>query len=65
LKAIDDWPAEEPIVVSHRFPLPLRSVVGDRRELLNWLRHTLGRVELHERDEWLLVDGRRIFDPHA
>jgi hypothetical protein len=65
LKAIDDWPAEEPIVVTHRFPLPLRSVVGDRRELLNWLRHTLGRVELHERDEWLLVDGRRIFDPHA
>jgi hypothetical protein len=65
LKAIDESSVQEPITVTHRFPLPLRSVVGDRRAFLNWLRHTLGRVELHERDEWLLVDGRRIFDPHA
>jgi hypothetical protein len=65
IKAIEDQPVQEPIMVTHRFPLPARSVVGDRRAFVGWLRHTLGRVELHERDEWLLVDGRRLFDPHA
>jgi hypothetical protein len=53
------------LVVNHRFPLPLRSVVDDRRAFVGWLRHVVGKVELHERDEWLLVDKRRLFDPHG
>jgi hypothetical protein len=52
------------VTVTHRFTLPARTVVGDRRSFIGWLRQVLGRVELHERDEWLLVDGRRLFDPH-
>ena len=64
LKAIEGDPVQDPITVTHRFPLPLRSGVGDRASFVGWLRHTLGRIELHERDEWLLVDGRRLFDPH-
>lgn len=55
----------EPLVVTHRFSLPARTVVGDRRSFVGWLRHVIGKVELHERDEWLLVDHRRMFDPHA
>jgi hypothetical protein len=34
-------------------------------ERIRWIREALGRVELHERDEWLKVDGVRLFDPHA
>lgn len=61
----EDSRGGEPLVVTHRFPLPAHSVVGDRRAFVGWLRHAIGRVELHERDEWLLVDRRRLFDPHA
>src|SRR4051794_21376209 len=63
--ATEDSRGAEPLVVTHRFTLPARSVVGDRRSFIAWLRHVLGKVELHERDEWLLVDRGRIFDPHA
>lgn len=55
----------EPLVVTHRLTLPVRPVVTDKRSFVGWLRHALGKVELHERDEWLLVDRGRIFDPHA
>jgi hypothetical protein len=61
----EDSRGDAELVVTHRFPLPLRSVVGDRQAFIGWLRHVVGRVELHERDEWLLVDKRRIFDPHG
>lgn len=54
-----------PLVVTHRFSLPVRAVVNDRASFIGWLRHVIGKVELHERDEWLLVDHRRLFDPHA
>ena len=54
-----------PLVVTHRFSLPGRAVVNDRASFIGWLRHVVGKVELHERDEWLLIDHRRIFDPHA
>ena len=53
------------LVVTHRFTLPARAVVNDRSSFIAWLRHVIGKVELHERDEWLLVDHRRLFDPHA
>jgi hypothetical protein len=63
--ATTDSRGRDPLVVTHRFTLPGRSVVGDRRSFVGWLRHVIGKVELHERDEWLLVDQRRLFDPHA
>jgi hypothetical protein len=63
--AAEDSRGGEALVVTHRFPLPARAVVGDRPAFVGWLRHAIGRVELHERDEWLLVDRRRLFDPHA
>lgn len=55
----------EALVVTHRFTLPGRSIVGDQRSFVGWIRHVLGKVELHERDEWLLVERGRIFDPHS
>jgi hypothetical protein len=64
-EAAEDSRGGQPLVVTHRFELPARSVVGDRRAFVGWLRHVIGRVELHERDEWLLVDKRRMFDPHG
>lgn len=33
--------------------------------LIGHVRHWLGEVELHERDEWLRVDGEMPFNPHA
>jgi hypothetical protein len=32
--------------------------------ILAWVRKCLGHHELHERDEWFMVDGLRAFDPH-
>ena len=60
-----DSRGDAPLVVTHRFSLPGRAVVNDRASFIGWLRHVIGKVELHERDEWLLVDHRRLFDPHA
>jgi hypothetical protein len=54
-----------PLVVTHRFSLPSRAIVHDRASFIGWMRHVIGKVELHERDEWLLVDHRRLYDPHA
>lgn len=34
-------------------------------ELIARLRECLGYMELHERDEWLRVDGEMPFNPHA
>lgn len=64
-EATSDSRGGQPLVVTHRFQLPSRAVVGDRHSFVGWLRHVIGKVELHERDEWLLVDHRRLFDPHA
>ena len=59
-----DGPKLDTIMLTHRLTLPARSTVYDRRSFLQWLRHSLGTIELHERDEWFLVDGRRMYDPH-
>ena len=61
----DSRGSDQTLTVTHRFPLPARTVVGDRGAFVGFLRHVIGRVELHERDEWLLVDKRRMFDPHG
>lgn len=60
----DDGPVLDTIMLTHRLTVPARATVYDRRSFVQWLRHSLGTIELHERDEWLLVDGRRMFDPH-
>lgn len=53
--------------VAHRRPITTREMADHLpdRELLLMIREQLHEVERHEADEWLLVDGRRIFDPHA
>jgi hypothetical protein len=33
-------------------------------DMLRWVRKCLGIFELHERDEWLELDGAKVFDPH-
>lgn len=38
--------------------------VRSEEQLLRWVRDALGRIELHERDEWLKLDGEMPFDPH-
>src|SRR5687768_7006406 len=58
--AADDSRGGAPLVVTHRFALPGNAVVGDRSSFVSWVRHVIGKVELHERDEWLLVDHRRV-----
>lgn len=42
----------------------LRGEEGERY-LTNWLRGFIHDLELHEADEWLVIDGERPFDPHA
>lgn len=32
--------------------------------MARWVRKALGWHELHERDEWIRVDGTMVFDPH-
>lgn len=36
----------------------------DRDGLIEQVRRALGEWEMHERDEWFLVNGERLFDPH-
>jgi hypothetical protein len=35
------------------------------RKMMRWVRKALGWHELHERDEWIRVDGTMVFNPHA
>lgn len=34
------------------------------RIFYRWMEHILGNMEIHERDEWIRVDGERVHDPH-
>lgn len=36
----------------------------DVRYFLQQMREMLESMESHERDEWILFDGERVFDPH-
>jgi hypothetical protein len=36
-----------------------------RMRMMRYVRKALGWHELHERDEWIRVDGTMVFDPHA
>ena len=51
-----------------RRPVPhFMYIIDDvrRADLTNWLRKELEEMDAHERDEWLVVDGERPFDPHV
>lgn len=39
--------------------------IRDVADLHRWLLWRLTRIEVHEAQEWLRIDGRPIFDPHA
>jgi hypothetical protein len=39
--------------------------IPDVRYLHTWLAWRLGRIEIHEMREFLRVEGKAIFDPHA
>jgi hypothetical protein len=45
----------------HSMLPPMRSA----EQFYEWLAWRLARIEVHEMREWLKVDGRVIFDPHA
>lgn len=51
--------------IGFREPLPRCQSIANRDHLLQLVRAVLGKIELHERDEWLKIDGIVIFDPHA
>lgn len=36
----------------------------DKQHIVNWIRHWIRTVYLHEVDEMLIVDSVRVFDPH-
>lgn len=55
-------------VVAHFVQLRSEYLADEWRDFgsfVRWVRHRLGEVEHHERDEWLKVDGAPAFDPHS
>ncbi len=54
-------PGEMTVLDVHSMLPPMR----DREALWEWLAWRLGRIEIHEMREFLRVDGRPVFDPHA
>ena len=72
----DSYHPGQRLEVAMHFPVPdwlleFWGSIADTRpdhaqdEMVRWVRRALGWHELHERDEWLRVDGVRPFDPHA
>lgn len=39
--------------------------IGSSYDLAHWIRRTIQKFELHEVDEWLRIDGERVFNPHG
>lgn len=46
------------------FPYPDAALDFGFDHFVAWVRRSLHDWEMHESDEWLLVDGGRKFDPH-
>lgn len=72
----DSYHPGQRLEVAMHFPVPdflleqwgIRAAPGAvhaEGEMVRWVRRALGWHELHERDEWLRLDGMRPFDPHA
>jgi len=53
---------DEPISLRIESPVPPVTKPG---EFVRWLQNRLLEIEIHERDEWLRLDGKLIVDPHA
>jgi hypothetical protein len=47
------------------FPEYMRRDDFLEREAVAWIKEQLLRIEKHERDEWLRLDGEMIHDPHV
>ena len=43
----------------------IHQLPGAVGEFNSWIRHVLRDFEMHEVDEWLLINGERVFDPHT
>lgn len=61
----DTYHPGRPIVVTHLKVLPPWDFVADEGDALRRIRECIHSVELHESDEWLKLDGKMPFDPHA
>jgi hypothetical protein len=73
--AVDGWNMMLTIKVPNRDDLSETVDIGrsvlinrtfrDAREVIRWVGTQIDSLELHERHEWLMYDGERIFDPHS
>lgn len=57
----DAYHPERRIYDTHQMAVPDED--RDRDGWAVWLRDTLALIERHEANEWLLIDGRRLFAP--
>lgn len=54
-----------PLSVAKQIPFGMDQFSGPVEEVfLAWLVAFFGEIELHERDEWLRVNGKRLREPH-
>lgn len=53
------------VVITHRKPLGTTDRWMTPEEMERLLRERLREVACHEADEWVLIAGRRPFNPHA
>ena len=58
-------PPHEPYLLQFQATVPHNIEFHDRNGQLYYLKMILETFELHERDEWLRVDGELVTDPHA
>lgn len=52
----------EPYTTQAVYTVPSHTVY--RHEFLDWVRQCLKDMACHEVDEFIIVDGKRMFDPH-
>jgi hypothetical protein len=56
---------QKPIQIMASVAVPMQLLeYRDTKMFLSWLREEIGKVEMHERDEWLKVHGELIWNPH-
>lgn len=54
----------QPLLVAFRGELDRRNFLTEY-DFYKYVRRRIHEVELHEADEFIIVDGKPIFDPHA
>jgi hypothetical protein len=60
-KVPDTYQPDRIVAVHHAGPLPLPM---PEQAFIHQVRHRIHQAVCHEADEWILVDGDRVFDPH-